>query len=73
MIYIVLVRHMEKDMEDTREELKQYMASKDLTIRDVARHIGRNPKTIYEFLHGKVKPHDRTLYRIRLLMEGKLQ
>jgi len=52
------------------EELKFCMAENDLTIRDVAIYIKRDPKTIWQFLHQKVKPHDRTTYKIKkLLME----
>ena len=57
-------------MDKLVEELKFCMAENDLTIRDVAIYIKRDPKTIWQFLHQKVKPHDRTTYKIKkLLME----
>ena len=50
------------------EKLKFFMAEKDLTIKDVARLIERNPATVWAFLHQKVKPQDRTFYRIKKLV-----
>lgn len=52
------------------EQLKIFMAEHDLTIKDVAKRIERNPRTIWQFLHGKVKPHSRTEYRIRKLINN---
>jgi len=59
---------IEKALEALREELKFYMAEKDLTIKDVAQLIGRNPATVWAFLRKKVKAQDRTLYRIKKLL-----
>ena len=57
-------------MDKLVEELKFCMAENDLTIKDVAGLIKRNPCTIWKFLHQKVKPQDRTTYKIKkLLME----
>jgi len=53
------------------EKLKFYMAKRDLTIKDVAHLIGRNPATVWAFLRNKVKTQDRTLYRIKKLVGGK--
>ncbi|MBA7685946.1 hypothetical protein ES703_94377 [subsurface metagenome] len=44
------------------EKLKFYMAEKDLSIHDVSMLISKDPKTTWQFLHQKVKPHDRTIY-----------
>jgi transcriptional regulator with XRE-family HTH domain len=58
-------------MEDLKEKLKEYMAAKDITLEAVAAKIGRNPKTVWRFLHD-YPMHFRTLYRIRRLV-GKNQ
>ena len=55
-------------MDEIVEKLKQFMADYDLTIDDIARKINRNPRTIWLFLHQKVKPQDRTLYKIKRLL-----
>jgi len=57
------------DKDTLREELKFFMAERDLTIQDVADRIKRNPRTVGQFLNGKVKPHDRTIYKIRKLLK----
>lgn len=58
--------------EQVAEKLKFYMAERDLSIKDVAHLIGRNPGTVWAFLRKKVKTQDRTLYRIKKLVgEGK--
>lgn len=57
-------------MNNLSEKLKIFMAEKDLTIEDIAKKIERNPRTIWLFLHNKVKPHSRTEYRIRQLIES---
>jgi len=52
------------------EKLKFCMAVNNLTIRDVAIYINKDDKTVWQFLRQKVKPHDRTIYKIKkLLME----
>jgi len=57
-------------MDKLVEELKFCMAENDLTIKDVAIYIRKDPKTVWQFLRQKVKPHDRTTYKIKkLLME----
>jgi len=56
------------DKDTLREELKFFMAERDLTIQDVADRIKRNPRTVGQFLNGKVKPHDRTIYKIKKLL-----
>lgn len=53
------------------EALKRFMAAKDLTIHDIAGMIKRDPKTVWRFLHSEVTPQDRTLYRIKHLLERK--
>jgi len=58
-------------MNELIEKLKFFMAEKDLTIQDVATLINKHPKTVWQFLHQKVKPHSRTEYRIKKLIEGK--
>lgn len=55
-------------MNELVEKLKFFMAEKDLTIKDVAHLIGRNPATVWAFLREKVKSQDRTLYRIKKLV-----
>ena len=55
-------------MNETVEKLKIFMAERDLTIQEIATLIDRNPKTIWQFLHQKVKPHDRTFYKIKKLI-----
>ena len=50
------------------EKLKFFMAEKDLTIRDVADRIKRNPRTVWQFLNEKVTPSDRTVYKIKKLL-----
>lgn len=56
-------------MNELRERLKIFMAEHDFTIEDIAKKIERSPKTIWQFLHNKVKPHSRTEYRIRKLIK----
>jgi len=58
-------------MDKLVEELKFYMAEKDLTIHDVAKLIKKDYKTVWQFLREKVKSHDRTIYRIKNLIGGK--
>ena len=59
------------DMESIIEQLKIFMAERDLTIENIATLIDRSPRTVWQFLHQKVKPHSRTEYRIRkLIREG---
>lgn len=50
------------------EKLKFFMAEKGFTIHDVAIFIKKDPKTVWQFLQKKVKPHDRTIYRIKKLV-----
>lgn len=59
-------------MDDIREQLRAYMGEKDLSVSEVARLLGRNPLTIWKYLHGKTKPHDQTMYRIKKLIDGGL-
>lgn len=56
------------DEDAVREELKFYMADKDLTIHDVAKLIEKDSKTVWQFLKGKVKSQDRTIYKIKKLL-----
>jgi len=56
-------------MDKLVEKLKFFMAEKDLTIHDVAVLINKDPKTIWQFLHKKVNPHNRTIYKIKKLVE----
>jgi len=56
-------------MEKLRERLKFFMAKYGLSIEDVAKKIGKDPKTIWHFLHDKGKPQIQTEYRIRALVE----
>lgn len=58
-------------MDDLIEKLKVFMAHYDLTIQDIAKRINRNPWTVWRFLNKKTKPHSRTEYRIRKLIEGQ--
>jgi len=55
-------------MNNLVEKLKFFMAERDLTIQDVANRIKRNPRTVWQFLNEKVKPHDRTVYKIKKLL-----
>lgn len=55
-------------MDELIEKLKFFMAERDLTIQDLATLVNKHPKTIWQFLHQKVKPHDRTLYKIKKLI-----
>ena len=55
-------------MNETVEKLKIFMADRDLTIQKIATLIDRSPKTVWQFLHQKVKSHDRTLYKIKKLI-----
>ena len=55
-------------MDKLIEKLKFFMAERDLTIQDVAILINKQPKTVWQFLHQKVKPHDTTLYKIKKLI-----
>ena len=57
-------------MNELIEQLKIFMAENDLTIEDIAKKIKRNPKTVWQFLNSKVKPHSRTEYRIRKLVKN---
>ncbi len=65
--HFVAIYSYSLDMNELVEKLKFFMADKDLTIHDVALLIKKDPKTIWQFLHQKVKPHDRTIYKIRKL------
>lgn len=56
------------DKDALREELKFYMADKNLTIQGVADLIEKDASTVWKFLQGKVKPQDRTIYRIKKLL-----
>jgi len=56
------------DIDTLREELKFFMADRDLTIQDVADRIKRNRRTVWQFLNEKVTPSDRTVYKIRELL-----
>ncbi len=55
-------------MDKLVEELKFCMAENNLTIKDVAIYVRKDPKTIWQFLRKKVKPHDRTTYSIKKLL-----
>ena len=59
-------------MNELIERLKFFMAEKDLSIEDVAILIKKDTKTIWQFLHKKVKPHDRTIYSIKRLLGDKI-
>lgn len=50
------------------EKLKIFMAEKELTIQNVAKLIKKDRKTVWQFLQGKVKPQDRTVYKIKELV-----
>jgi len=52
------------------EKLKIFMAEKELTIYDVAKLIKRDPKTVFQFLSKKVNPQDRTIYKIKELVDN---
>ena len=56
------------DIDTLREELKFFMADRDLTIQDVADRIKRNRRTVWQFLNEKVTPSDRTVYKIKKLL-----
>lgn len=56
-------------MEQLIKQLKIFMAENDFTIEDIGKQIERHPKTVWQFLHQKVKPHFRTEYRIRKLLD----
>ena len=56
------------DKDALREELKIFMAEKDLTIKDVAGLIKRDSCTVWKFLHKKVKSQDGTVYKIKELV-----
>ena len=56
-------------MNKLKEQLKVFMAEHDLTIEEVAKRIGRNPRTIWQFLNDKVDPHFQTKYRIKKLIQ----
>lgn len=58
-------------MNDLRNSLQAYMGEKDLSVREVAILLNRHPLTIWKYLRGKTVPHDRTLYRIEMLVRGK--
>jgi len=58
----------ESKIDELVEKLKFFMAEKDLIIKDVAGLIERNPATVWAFLRKKVKPQDRTIYRIKKLV-----
>lgn len=55
-------------MNELVEKLKFFMAERDLTIKDVAGLIKKHPKTVWQFLNEKVKPHNRTAYKIKKLL-----
>ena len=55
-------------METLREKLKAFMGERDLTVEGIAILINRHPLTVWKFLRGKTKPHDRTLYKIKKLI-----
>ena len=55
-------------MNELVEKLKLFMEEKHLSIHDVAILIKKNPSTVWKFLHQKVKPHDRTIYKIKKLL-----
>lgn len=57
---------MDKDV--LVERLKICMAEKDLTIQNVAKLINKDRKTVWQFLQRKVKPQDRTVYKIKELV-----
>jgi len=54
------------------EKLKSFMAEKDLTMDDIANLIGKNTRTVWQFLNEKVRPHDNTLYKIKNLIGDRL-
>ena len=56
------------DVNELIEKLKFFMAEKDLTIHDVAVLIKRDPVTVWQFLRQKVKPNERTIYKIKKLL-----
>lgn len=56
-------------MEDLRIKLIEYMGEHDLTLSDIAKQINRTPLTVWNFIRGKTKPHDQTLYKIKKLIE----
>jgi len=50
------------------KKLKAFMAKENLTIVGISALIEKDPKTIWQFLHQKVTPHDRTIYRVKKLV-----
>lgn len=60
-------------LEALREELKFYMAEKDLNIQDVADLIKREYKTVWKFLTKRVKSQERTIYKIKKLLGARRQ
>lgn len=58
-------------MDDLREQLKNYMAEKDLTINEVAKIINRTSRTVFRFLHGQTIPRFQTEYKIKRLIKDK--
>lgn len=61
----------EPKFDELIKKLKAFMAKKNLTIEEISVLIEKDPKTVWQFLHQKVKPHDRTIYRIKKLVGSK--
>lgn len=55
-------------MDDLRKKLNDFRSERDLTIQDLSILIKRHPLTIWKFIHGKTKPHETTLYKIKKLL-----
>lgn len=64
-------QHEPADEVVLREKLKSFMAERDLSIHGVASLIKKNPRTVWQFLGGRVKSHDRTIYGIKELLRRK--
>ncbi len=58
----------EPNFNELVKKLKSFMAKKNLTIGEISVLIEKDPKTIWQFLHQRVNPHDRTIYKIKKLL-----
>jgi len=58
-------------MEKIIERLKFFKAERNLTIEEIAKLIDKDPKTVWQFLNQKTRPHSNTLYKIKKLLGEK--
>lgn len=63
---------MDEHTEALREKLLEYMASKDMTLGDIAVRIKRSPSTVHRFISGKGAGNGQTPRRVQMLIEGRL-